>query len=113
MIFELSLRYILIEYELNSDSVARFVLNDYYRDDLYEILKEIENSKRELLWYVLNKGKDMEITNVGKEIEVLPFDDMEVQMYLEELVCNMNSGSLIYDFVSDEYDEQISEDKEK
>lgn len=55
----------------------------------------------------------MTITEVGEEIEALPFDDMDVQMFLEELVCNMNSGSLIYDFVSDEYDEQVAEDKEK
>lgn len=100
-------------YELNSDSVANFVLNNYYRDDLYGILKEIENSKRELLWYALKKGKNLAITQVGKEIEPLSFDDMGVQMYFEELICNMNSGSLIYDFVSNEYDEQVAEDKEK
>lgn len=111
-ISKMSLKLNIYVYELNSDSVARFVFFDY-RDDLYEVLKEIENSKRELLWYVLNKGKDMAITEAGKGIEVLPFDDMEVEMYLEELVCNMNSGSLIYDFVSNEYDEQIAEDKEK
>lgn len=110
-ISDMSLKLNIYVYELHSDSVARFVLNDYYKDDLYDILKEIENSKRELLWYVLKKGKDMAITEVGKEIEVLPFDDMGEQMFLEELICNMNSGSLIYDFVSCEYDEQIVEDK--
>ncbi|MDE5946105.1 MAG: hypothetical protein K2G63_02170, partial [Oscillospiraceae bacterium] len=75
--------------------------------------KEIENSKRELLWYALKKGKDLAITQVGKEIEALPFDDMGVQTFLEELICNTNSGSLIYDFVSNEYDEQVAENKEK
>lgn len=112
-ISDMSLKLNIYVYELHSDSVARFVLHDCYKDDLYDILKEIENSKRELLWYVLKKGKDMAITEVGKEIEALPFDDIGEQMFLEELICNMNSGSLIYDFVSGEYDEQISEDKEK
>ena len=112
-ILKMSLKLNIYVYELNSDSVARFVLNNYYKDDLYGILKEIENSKKELLWYALKKGKDMAITKVGKEVEVLPFDDMGVQMFLEELICNMNSGSLIYDFVSDEYDEQVDEDKGK
>ncbi|MBD5101533.1 MAG: hypothetical protein HDT27_02335 [Subdoligranulum sp.] len=110
-ISDMSLKLNIYVYELNYNSVAKFVLNDYYRDDLYCILKEIENSKRELLWYVLKKGKDMAITEAGKKIEVLPFDDMEEQIFLEELICNMNSGSLIYDFVSDEYDKQIDEDK--
>lgn len=112
-ISNISLKLNIYVYELNSNSVARFVLNNYYKDDLYDILKEIENSKRELLWYVLKNGKDMAITEMGKEIEALPFDNMGVEMFLEELICNMNSGSLIYGFVSDEYDEQVDEDKEK
>lgn len=112
-ISELSTKLNIYVYELNSHSVASFVLNNYYKDDLYEILKEIENSKRELLWYALKKGKDLAITQLGEEIEALPFDDMGVQMFLEELICNTNSASLIYDFVSNEYDEQVAENKEK
>ena len=38
---------------------------------------------------------------------------MNVQMFLEELICNTNSGRLIYNFVSNEYDEQVDEDKWK
>lgn len=112
-ISKMSLKLNIYVYELHSESVARFALMNYYKDDLYEILKEIENSKRELLWYALKNGKNMEITEIGKEIEVLPFDNMWEQKFFEELICNMNSGSLIYNFVSDEYDEQVSEDKEK
>lgn len=100
-------------YELNSQSVANFVLSNYYKDDLYEILKEIENSKRELLWFILKKGKDWAITQAGENIEALPFDYMNVQMFLEELICNINAGEIIYDFVSNEYDEQVIEDKDK
>lgn len=66
-----------------------------------------------MLWYVLKKGKDFAITQAGEKIESLPFDYMNVQMFLEELICNTNSGSLIYNFVSNEYDEQVAEDKDK
>ncbi|WP_302950798.1 hypothetical protein [Holdemania filiformis] len=100
-------------YELNNQSVANFVLSNYYKDDLYGILKEIENSKKELLWYILKKGKDLTITQVGENIEALPFDYMNLQMVLEELICNKNSGEIIYNFVSNEYDEQVAEDKDK
>lgn len=112
-ISELSSKLNIYVYELNCDSVANYALHDYYRDDLYEILKEIENSKRELLWYILNMGKDINFSEFGEKIEALPFDDMGYQKFLEELVCNINSGSSIYNFVSSEYDEMVAEDKEK
>lgn len=114
LIYKISIKLNIYVYELNHDSVATYVLLDYYNDDLYGILKEIENSKRELLWYALKKGNDMGITEVGKEIEMLPFEIMRgIQDFFEELICNMNSGRLIHDFVSAEYDEQVTEDKEK
>lgn len=113
VISKISIKLNIYVYELNSDSVANFVLRKYYKDDLYEILKEIENSKRELLWYVLKKGKDFSITQAGEKIESLPFDYMDMQMFLKELICNTNSGELIYNFVSNEYDEQVAEDKDK
>lgn len=55
----------------------------------------------------------MTITQVGENIEALPFDYMNLQMVLEELICNKNSGEIIYNFVSNEYDEQVAEDKDK
>lgn len=113
VISKLSYELNIYVYELSSQSVANFVLSNYYKDDLYGILKEIENSKRELLWYILKKGKDLTITQAGENIEALPFDYMNVQMVLEELICNKNSGEIIYDFVSNEYDEQVAEDKDK
>lgn len=113
VISKISIKLNIYVYELNSDSVANFVLRKYYKDDLYEILKEIENSKRELLWYVLKKGKNFSITQAGEKIESLPFDYMDMQMFLKELICNTNSGELIYNFVSNEYDEQVAEDKDK
>lgn len=112
-IYNISRELNIYVYELNCDSVARFVLNDYYKDDLYDILKEIENSKKELLWYAFKKGKELAISEYGEEIETLPFEDVGDIAFFEELIKNNNSGSIIYEFVSNEYDEQVAEDKEK
>ncbi|MDK0866840.1 hypothetical protein P5F37_09965 [Clostridium perfringens] len=113
LISQLSFEHQVFVYELNSDSVARFVFFKSYQEDLYLILKQIEKSKRELLWFLIRKGGELGIKEVGKEYEELPFDDMGLQDYLHELVCNENSGEKIYEFVSAEYDEMVAEDKEK
>lgn len=113
LISQLSFQHKIFVYELNSNSVARFVFLSYYQEDLYSILKHIEQSKRELLWFLIRKGDELGLKEVGKEYEELPFDDMGLQDYLYELVCNENSGEKIYEFVSDEYDEMVAENKEK
>ncbi len=112
-ISEISTKLNIYVYELNNDSVARFVLNDYYKYDLYQILKDIENSRREFIWYLLKEGKNIPITIFEDEIEALHFYNGNVNMFLEELISNINSGSSIYDFVLNEYYEQEYEDKEK
>lgn len=111
LIKDLSFKLNIYVYELYGDSVAHFSLNDYYKDDLYELLKEIENSKKELLWYALTRGKELGITEAGQGIEALPFEDAGLQDVFEELICNRNSGGSIYDFVSSQYDELVREDK--
>lgn len=111
LITDLSYELNIYVYELNYDSVAYFSLSDYHQDDLYGLLKDIENSKRELLWYALTRGKELGITEAGQGIEALPFEEAGLQGVFEELVCNKNSGGSIYDFVSAEYDELVREDK--
>lgn len=113
LITDLSYKLNIFVYELNYDSVAYFSLNNHYKDDLYGLLKDIENSKRELLWYALTQGKELGITTAGQKIEALPFENAGLQQVFEELICNRNSGGSIYDFVSSQYDEQVSVDKEK
>lgn len=113
LISELSFEHNIFIYELNYNSVAKFVFFDYYQEDLYCILKQIEHSKRELLWFLIRKGSELPLNEIGKEFEELQFDNMELEDYLYELVCNENSGEKIYEFVSNEYDEIVSEDKEK
>ena len=113
LIEQLSHEHQIFVYELNSDSVANFVFNSYYQEDLYSILKQIEQSKRELLWFLIRKGYEFPLKEIGNEYEELPFDDIGLGDYLCELVCNKNSGKRIYEFVSEQYDEMVAEDKEK
>lgn len=113
LIEQLSLEHNIFVYELNSYSVANFVFNSYYKEDLYSILKEIEQSKRELLWFLIRKGDELPLKEIGNGYEELPFDDMGLEEYLYELVCNENSGEKIYQFVYDQYNEMVVEDKEK
>lgn len=97
--------------ELNSSSVARLVFwNDIKNYDLYEVLKKIEISKKELIWYLLNMK--MKIPK-NKDIEVLPFDTCDIEDYIKELIFNKITYESVYEFVSEIYDEKFEEDKEK
>lgn len=109
LILQLSNEQKIFVYELNSNSVARFVFLEYYKEDLYSILKDIELSKKELIWFLIRKNKNFAIKEIDKEFKELPFDDMGLKLYLNELLCNENSGESIYDFVFNEYSEMIEE----
>lgn len=113
LISKLSTEYGIYVYELNESSVAQFVFSSYYEEDLYSLLKQVEQSKRELLWFLIRKGGQLPLKEVGKEFKELPFEDIGLQECLNELVCNENSGKEIYDFISAEYDEIITKDKAK
>lgn len=113
LIKQLSWEHQMFVYELNPGSVANFVFSSYYQEDLYLILKQIEQSKRELLWYLIKKGEELLLKKIGEEYEEIPFDDMGLEECLHELVCNENSGEKIYEFVSEQYDEMVADDKEK
>ncbi len=113
LISDLSFKHNIYVYELNSESVAKFVLLSYYSEDLYALLKQIEQSKRELLWYLIKKSPESPLVEYGEKFQELPFQDWGEKEFLHELVCNENSGENIYNFVSNEYDEMVAEDKEK
>lgn len=113
LIHQLAFENKIFTYELHSDSVAAFVFLEGYSEDLYSILEKIELSKKELLWFLIKKGGELPLKEFGEEYRELPFEDVELQSYLYELIANENSGEMIYEFVSHEYDEMIAEDKEK
>lgn len=80
---------------------------------MYETLKRIELSKKEMLWYLMVNGcrhLDSQITSV---FPTLPFDECEINYYIHDLITNGWSCNILYEFVSDQYDEMIEENKEE
>ena len=112
-IIKLSHKLNIFAYEINSRSVASFALNSYYGDDLYDLLKRIELSKKELLWYLIQKGSELPTAKFSNELPVLSFEQCDVPEFLNDLIINEYSSSMLYDFVSDAYDELVEEDKAK
>lgn len=112
-IIKLSHKLNIFAYELNSRSVASFALNSYYGDDLYDLLKRIEQSKKELLWYLIQEGSKLPAAKFSDELSALPFEQCDIPEFLNELITDKNSNSMLYDFVSDAYDELVEDDKVK
>jgi hypothetical protein len=113
IIEDVSMKLCVSVYELNSQSVANFVLNEYYGEDIYETLKRVERSKRELIWYLMNRGKELSSVEFGKDICPLPFDCLDIDECIQSLVTNENSCLSLHDFVDEEYDKMVNEDKQK
>lgn len=100
-------------YELNSESVACFALKDYYGDDLYKTLKQIEQAKRELIWYLIKSGNELPASKIADELSPLSFEQSDITDFINNLITNENSCYKLYNFVSESYDEIIAQDKEK
>ncbi len=98
-------------YELNYMSAAYYVLTGCRGEDLYEVLKNIEQSKKELLWYIMKDGHKFQTTKLGNDIEPLDFDEADIASYLNSLITNNAGDSSLYDFVSEAYDELAEKDK--
>lgn len=110
-IVELSHKLNIFVYELNYDSVANFSLNSQYGDDLYGLLKQIEQSKKELIWYLIKEGNKLPVVKYSCTLPPLPFDPCNIPELLSDLIANKNSCGLLYDFVSNEYDELVEQNK--
>lgn len=111
-IIELCHRLNIFAYELNSRSVAKFSLNSYFGDDLYALLKQIEMSKKELIWYLLKEGEKLPISKYANDLPALPFEMCDISAFINDLIVN-DSSSMLYDFVSDSYDDLVEKDKPK
>lgn len=98
-------------YELNYESVAKFTLNSYYGDDLYALLKRIELSKKELIWYLIKEGSKLPVVRFSDGLPALPFEQCDISTFLNDLIVDENSNSMLYDFVSDAYDTLVAKDK--
>ena len=109
---ELSYKLNIFVYELQCGSVANFALNSYYGEDLYALLEQIRQSKKELIWYLMKEGNQLPAAEFSDVFPVLPFEECDVTEFLSDLICDRNACSRLYDFVSDAYDELVEEDKE-
>lgn len=99
-------------YELDSQSVAHYALNKYFGNDLYETLKRIEHSKKELLFYLL-KNADKIIIKMKEDLLPLEFEECDIGDYMKNLITNHDSLSMLHDSVSFMYDELVEKNKEK
>lgn len=111
LIQKLSRELNIYTYEINHDSVANFALSNYYGENLYKTLKQIERAKKELILYILNGKNSLPLSNILNEIKPLDFEKCNVNEYIVDLISNENGSKLLHDFVSYEYEELIQENK--
>ncbi|MDR1463708.1 MAG: hypothetical protein LBJ11_00195 [Oscillospiraceae bacterium] len=109
----LSVKLNIYVYELNADSVAYVALTGCCGVDLYEALKRTEQSKKELIWYLMKNGSELPAAKITDELLSLSFDQDCVPDYLKSLIKNENACSDLCDFVSSSYDELAKQDKAK
>ena len=96
---------------MNSDSTAQLSLNSYYGDDLYDLLKRIQQSKKELICYLMQEGRKLPTAEFAGDLPALPFESCDIPELLNDLITNRHSCTRLYEFVSDAYDELVEEDK--
>lgn len=113
LIWELSHKLHMFVYELHSESVSNYVFNNCFGNDLYETLKRIELSKKEVLWYLMVNGYRHLDSQITSAFPTLLFDECEINYYIHDLITNGHSCNMLYEFVSDQYDEMIEQNKEK
>lgn len=111
LIIDISHELNIYVYEIHSESVAKYALNKYFGDDLYETLKRIERSKKELIWYLIQNGKEHPSSKSIESIKPLSFESCNIDKFIHDLIVNENSCESLHDFVSYEYDGLVNEDK--
>ena len=80
---------------------------------MYETLNRLEQSKKELIWYLMKSGSEIPLAKIIDNIAPLPFEECNINYFLRSLITNDNDTYMIYDFVSNEYDELVEQNKQK
>ena len=99
-------------YEINTYSDASYVFYNNDGKSLYQLYKEIEQSKKELLYFLMLKGKELLPNTITENYHSLDFDKADVPDYMMALISDCDSASDLYDYVDCEYDEMAEGDKE-
>ena len=98
-------------YEINAHSDAGYVFHNKDKKSLYQLYKEIEQSKKELLYYIMLKGKELIPNTLSDHYSALDFDIAYVPHYILTLISDCDSVSDLYDYVDCEYDDMAENDK--
>lgn len=113
IICKISLRLNIYVYELPCDSTACYAFNPYYEEDLYTTLERIMLSKKELLWYLMIKGKDSFAKQFVKDYPPLSFEKYDIADFIKCFLCAGNSNVSLFDFVNNKYEELVDDNKTK
>lgn len=100
-------------YELEYDSAAAIV---YHINDkpvnLYEKLKQRQNAKKEVLYWLIKKARQYPKFSIAKEA-ALKFDPEMIEGYLSDLIFNPEDGYGFFDEVDCLYDDLCAKNKAK
>lgn len=110
---ELSFKLGIFVYELNSSSVATIVFLDFYQENLYKSLLQLEKAKKELLWYLICNGEQIRKAIDGIDFSPLSFDGPDLKDYILAMIRDDLVETEILAHIEEEYSELFLEDKEK
>ncbi len=113
IVHKLSLEMNLYIYELESDSVASIVF--HLKDNasnLYEDLQKRQQSKKELLFYIL-KNRPKIFNSLFNDTFSLEFDNALIYDYLNSVVNETTDNTTLFEDVDYLYDELCNENKNK
>lgn len=89
--------------ELNTSSVACIVFWDSYQENIYKSLLELEGAKKEILWYLIDNGKQIK-DNYPEAISSLSFDSFGINDFITEMIRGNLCETDILSEISEEYD---------
>ena len=61
----------------------------------------------------MKSGSEIPLNKIIDDIAPLSFEEYNLNYFLRSLITNDNNTYMIYDFVSNEYDELVEQNKEK
>lgn len=100
-------------YELDYNSTARIVFNiDSESKNLQKKFLQYKQSKKELLYCLIRRGKKLTRIKILKNIKPLHFDIAMINDYMEDLIMDSENGQEMFDEFDSLYDELCNEDKE-
>ena len=99
-------------YELNTSSPACIVFWDSYQENLYKSLLELENAKKEILWYLICNGNKIREKYPETNILPLSFDGPGINGFIADMVKGNLCEADIISYIGEEYDELCSQGKD-